>query len=226
MKKILTITLTVFCAVMLCKSQENMKLEFKTEKEKASYALGMQLGNNFQQQGFLTNLNFDYIIAGIKDQVNNQAQIDINETDQILTQFFTELQKVQSSGNIEEGEKFLAENAKRKEVVVTESGLQYEILVEGNGPKPNATSTVKTHYKGTLLDGTVFDSSYDRGEPLSFPLNQVIKAWTEALQLMPVGSKWKLYVPYYLGYGERGAGALIGPYATLIFEVELLDIEK
>ncbi|MDR2084020.1 MAG: FKBP-type peptidyl-prolyl cis-trans isomerase [Bacteroidales bacterium] len=203
-----------------------MKLEFKTEKEKASYALGMQLGNNFQQQGFLTNLNFDYIIAGIKDQVNNQAQIDINETDQILTQFFTELQKVQSSGNIEEGEKFLAENAKRKEVVVTESGLQYEILVEGNGPKPNATSTVKTHYKGTLLDGTVFDSSYDRGEPLSFPLNQVIKAWTEALQLMPVGSKWKLYVPYYLGYGERGAGALIGPYATLIFEVELLDIEK
>lgn len=123
------------------------------------------------------------------------------------------------------GEQFLAENAKRKEVKVTESGLQYEVLVEGKGEKPTATSTVKVHYEGTLIDGTVFDSSYQRGKPIEFPLSGVIKGWTEGLQLMPVGSKYKLYIPYQLAYGERGAGASIPPYAALIFTVELLEIK-
>ncbi|MBQ4018492.1 MAG: FKBP-type peptidyl-prolyl cis-trans isomerase, partial [Paludibacteraceae bacterium] len=124
-----------------------------------------------------------------------------------------------------DGEKFLQENALREEVKVTDSGLQYEVLVQGKGPKPTAESTVKVHYEGTLIDGTVFDSSYQRGEPIEFPLSGVIKGWTEGLQLMPVGSKYKLYIPYELGYGERGAGQSIPPYSALIFTVELLEIK-
>ncbi|MBT6030609.1 MAG: FKBP-type peptidyl-prolyl cis-trans isomerase [Crocinitomicaceae bacterium] len=127
---------------------------------------------------------------------------------------------------LQSGKDFFAENSKRKDVVTLASGLQYEIITEGNGPKPGPTDKVKTHYHGTLLNGTVFDSSVERGTPLSFPVNRVIKGWTEALQLMPVGSKWKLYIPSHLAYGERGAGAKIKPNAALIFEVELIEIEK
>ncbi len=127
---------------------------------------------------------------------------------------------------LQSGKDFFAENSKRKDVVTLASGLQYEIITEGNGPKPGPTDKVKTHYHGTLLNGTVFDSSVERGTPLSFPVNRVIKGWTEALQLMSVGSKWKLYIPSHLAYGERGAGAKIKPNAALIFEVELIDIEK
>ncbi len=212
-----------------CKTQEtveNKKIELTNAKDSASYALGMQIGNNLAQQGLDTRLNIDIILAGIKDMTQNETLIEMNSTDALLQKFFEEIQKEESGDKISEGEKFLAENAKRDGVITLPSGLQYEILVEGNGPKPSATSTVKTHYKGTLLDGRVFDSSYDRGEPTSFPVNRVIAGWTEALQLMPVGSKWKLFIPYNLAYGERGAGQLIGPFETLIFEIELLDIEN
>ena len=123
-----------------------------------------------------------------------------------------------------EGDKFLAENGERAEVTVTESGLQYEVITAGDGETPTAASTVRTHYHGTLIDGTVFDSSYERGQPAEFPVGGVIKGWTEALQMMATGSKWRLYVPYDLAYGEQGAGGVIGPFATLIFDVELLEI--
>lgn len=226
---LISMTIIATFIALSCKTQdkvENKKIELNSEKEKASYALGMQIGNNLAQQGIDNYLELEIIIAGLKDQLSGKAMLEVTETDMILQKFFEEIQKEQSGDKISEGEAFLKENAKRDEVVTLPSGLQYEILVEGDGPIPTATSTVKTHYKGTLLNGTVFDSSYDRGEPTSFPVNRVIAGWTEALQLMPVGSKWKLYIPYNLAYGERGAGQLIGPYETLIFEIELLDIEN
>lgn len=212
-----------------CKSQkdvESKKAELTNPVDSASYAIGMKIGDDFIKQGFDSTMNIDLIVAGIKDQINNETQLKVEEIDMIIQSFFSEMQKAQSGDKISEGEKFLAENGKRPEVTTTESGLQYEVLKKGEGAKPTATSTVKTHYEGKLLDGTIFDSSYQRGEPISFPLNGVIKGWTEGLQLMPVGSKFRFYIPYELAYGERGAGQLIGPYETLIFDVELLEIEK
>ena len=225
---ILTMAAVALFAITPCKAQkkvENKKAVLTTEVEKASYALGSQLGDNFKQQGFESLLNLDFIIAGLRETIEGTSQLDAATANDILNNFFMELQKSQSSGKIEEGKAFLAENGKRAGVTTTASGLQYEIITQGNGPKPDINSTVNTHYRGTLLNGTVFDSSYDRGEPISFPLNGVIRGWTEALQLMPVGSKWKIYLPYDLAYGERGAGQVIGPFETLVFEIELLGIE-
>jgi len=153
-----------------------------------------------------------------------EAKISDNQAQAIINSYFSKKQKKESESMIEKGANFLQENAKREGVTTLPSGLQYEIISEGTGPKPTLEDNVTTHYHGTLIDGTVFDSSVDRGEPASFPVGGVIKGWTEALQLMSVGSKWKLYVPYDLAYGERGARAQIGPYSTLIFEVELISI--
>ena len=193
--------------------------------DKISYAIGLSMGQNLMGSG-VTSLEYADLAAGIKDVLEkNQPQISYQEAQQVLGKFFSELEQKIADQAKAAGEAFLAENAKREGVKVTESGLQYEVLEATIGQKPKATDKVRVHYEGTLIDGTVFDSSYKRGESITFGLNQVIKGWTEGLQLMSIGSKYKLYLPYQLAYGERGAGANIPPYAALIFTVELLGIE-
>ena len=193
--------------------------------DKISYAIGLSVGQNLMGSG-VTSLEYADLAAGIKDVLEkNQPQISYQEAQQVLGKFFSELEAKIAGEAKAAGEAFLAENAKREGVKVTESGLQYEVLEATIGQKPKATDKVRVHYEGTLIDGTVFDSSYKRGESITFGLNQVIKGWTEGLQLMSIGSKYKLYLPYQLAYGERGAGANIPPYAALIFTVELLGIE-
>ena len=193
--------------------------------DKISYAIGLSMGQNLMGSG-VTSLEYADLAAGIKDVLEkNQPQISYQEAQQVLGKFFSELEAKIAGEAKAAGEAFLAENAKREGVKETESGLQYEVLEATIGQKPKATDKVRVHYEGTLIDGTVFDSSYKRGESITFGLNQVIKGWTEGLQLMSIGSKYKLYLPYQLAYGERGAGANIPPYAALIFTVELLGIE-
>ena len=193
--------------------------------DKISYAIGLSMGQNLMGSG-VTSLEYADLAAGIKDVLEkNQPQISYQEAQQVVGKFFSELEAKIAGEAKAAGEAFLAENAKREGVKVTESGLQYEVLEATIGQKPKATDKVRVHYEGTLIDGTVFDSSYKRGESITFGLNQVIKGWTEGLQLMSIGSKYKLYLPYQLAYGERGAGANIPPYAALIFTVELLGIE-
>lgn len=193
--------------------------------DKISYAIGLSMGQNLMGSG-VTSLEYADLAVGIKDVLEkNQPQISYQEAQQVLGKFFSELEQKIAGEAKAAGEAFLAENAKREGVKVTKSGLQYEVLEATIGQKPKATDKVRVHYEGTLIDGTVFDSSYKRGESITFGLNQVIKGWTEGLQLMSIGSKYKLYLPYQLAYGERGAGANIPPYAALIFTVELLGIE-
>lgn len=182
--------------------------------------------------GLETSLNVDDFAAAIRDLfTGKEAQLSAEESRQVLDRFFTEMEQLQQAEAEQkgkaaksEGEAFLAANAKREGVFCTRSGLQYEILNEGNGPRPTAADTVRCHYEGTLIDGTVFDSSYRRNQPAEFGLRQVIAGWTEGVQMMKVGAKYKFYIPYQLGYGEHGAGNSIPPYAALIFTVELLAI--
>ncbi|MBQ3717677.1 MAG: FKBP-type peptidyl-prolyl cis-trans isomerase [Paludibacteraceae bacterium] len=193
--------------------------------DKISYALGLSMGQNLMGSG-VESLNYQDLAQGIEDVLTKQQpKITYQEAQQVLNSFFQELEAKVAGAAKADGEKFLAENAKREGVKVTASGLQYEILEPSLGQKPKATDTVRVHYEGTLIDGTVFDSSYRRGESITFPLNGVIKGWTEGLQLMSIGSKYKFFIPYQLAYGERGAGQSIPPYAALIFTVELLGIE-
>ncbi|MDD2474609.1 MAG: FKBP-type peptidyl-prolyl cis-trans isomerase [Dysgonamonadaceae bacterium] len=190
-----------------------------------SYSLGMSMATQLMQSN-LENLDVDAFVKAFTEIMNNQkTSMSMEEAAQHIQAYFSAKQNEMLEINKQEGELFLAENKKKENVVALPSGLQYEVLNEGDGVIPTATDTVKCHYHGTLIDGTVFDSSVERGQPATFGVTQVIKGWVEALQLMSVGSKWKLYVPSNLAYGEQGAGNDIEPNAALIFEVELLGIE-
>ncbi len=204
-----------------------MSDKFTTNADKASYGIGLQMGEQLKANPF-EGLNLNSVFEGMKDAYTGESfQVEIPEIQAAFEEINAEIQKrreEEAKVLAAEGEAFLAENAKRAEVTVTESGLQFEVIEQGEGEKPTADSTVRTHYHGTLINGTTFDSSYERGQPAEFPVGGVIKGWTEALQMMPAGSKWRLYIPHDLAYGERGAGAAIAPYSTLIFDIELLDI--
>lgn len=194
--------------------------------DKVSYALGLSLGNNLLSSG-ISELNIEKLTKGIKDVLEqNKPEISFEEAQEIINDYFQKLQSSVGEKALQEGKDFLAENAKRETVITLPSGLQYEIITKGNGAVPKASDKVKVHYHGTLISGQVFDSSVRRGEPATFGVTQVIQGWVEALQLMPVGSKWKLFIPSNLAYGSQGAGQSIGPNTSLIFEVELLDIVK
>ena len=219
------IIISSLLAVVACKTEAPKEVKLENELDSVSYSLGVNIGENINKQ--FEEYSLDNFIAGMKGVLNNEEEPKISgeQATAIIQGYFTKKQGQESESMIEEGKKFLQANASKKGVTVLESGLQYEVLAQGDGINmPKLEDNVTTHYHGTLMDGTVFDSSVDRGEPASFPVNGVIKGWTEALQLMSVGSKWKLYVPYDLAYGERGAGPQIGPYSTLVFEVELISI--
>jgi FKBP-type peptidyl-prolyl cis-trans isomerase FklB len=219
------IILSSLILFIACKTEKtNKTANLITELDSVSYSLGVNIGENIKTQ--FEDINLDNFEAGIKDVLEKdvEAKISDNQAQAIIQSYFSKKQQKQSESVIEDGINFLRENGKREGVTTLASGLQYEVINDGTGPKPSIEDNVTTHYHGTLIDGTVFDSSVDRGEPASFPVGGVIKGWTEALQLMTVGSKWKLYVPYDLAYGERGAGPQIGPYSTLIFDVELISI--
>lgn len=229
MKKLIVMALVLFMCSGTTMAQR--KVTPKTKKEKISYSIGVSLGRQFKMQG--VEIDQAAFMQGIKDMLSNSnlalSEKDIEAT---MTAFQQEMinkaqakQKAVGDKNIKEGETFLAENKTKEGVIILPSGLQYKILKAGDGPKPTLDQTVKCHYRGTLIDGTEFDSSYKRGEPTEFPVKGVIKGWTEALQLMSVGSKWQLFIPSDLAYGSNGAGGQIGPNATLIFEIELVSIK-
>lgn len=189
-----------------------------------SYALGLSMATNFLNSG-INNLDIESFTKGISDIFNKkEPSMSQDEAKQIINAYFAKLQQEAGEKDKKAGAEFLKANKEKEGIFVTESGLQYEILTAGDGAKPKATDTVRCHYEGKLINGTVFDSSFKRNQPADFPVNQVIPGWVEALQLMSVGSKWRLYVPSELAYGEYGAGEQIGPNATLIFDVELLEI--
>lgn len=198
----------------------------KNQMDSLSAAIGVSFANSLSSQG-INHINHDILTKTINTALKgDKAAFAPDEANMFIQTYFQKMMEEKGAVVRMEGEKFLEENKKKEGVVTTESGLQYQIIKTGEGPKPTATDKVKTHYHGTLTNGTIFDSSVDRGEPVEFPINGVIKGWTEALQLMPVGSKWKLFIPYQLAYGERAAGPQIPGYSALVFEVELLEIVK
>ena len=233
MKKISVLVATAIVAMGITSCGDSHKsASLKTAADSVSYAIGISTGAGYKEN--LKTLpgdpaNVDYLIAGFIQAIKGDSsamKMTPQAAQAYVQTYFMEASARDAKKTKEEGEKFLAENKSKKDVFTTESGLQYQVVTEGTGDKPTATDKVKVHYTGTLLDGTKFDSSVDRGEPMEFPVNGVIKGWTEVLQLMPVGSKYIVWIPSDLAYGERGAGQDIKPNSTLKFEIELLEIVK
>jgi FKBP-type peptidyl-prolyl cis-trans isomerase len=212
--------------------EKDTDVELKSFAQKLSYMLGQQIGNNIKESP--TEIDVDIFVRGIRDNLKgSKSLLSEEEANEIRQAFSRQIQEsrnqkvaVLSEKNLKDGQAFLAENKQKEGIVTTDSGLQYKVLKQGDGPKPLATDKVTVHYRGALLDGTEFDSSYKRGQPASFQVGGVIRGWTEALQLMNVGSKYQLFIPSDLAYGQRGAGQRIGPNSMLIFDVELLSIEQ
>ncbi|WP_212006328.1 FKBP-type peptidyl-prolyl cis-trans isomerase [Chitinophaga sp. HK235] len=205
-------------------AQTAAKAALKNRMDSVSYGIGVSIAENLKAQG-LSNVNTAVLAKAVQDALTNKSlTLSKEQSEMSISNYLQQLKAEKSAKNREASEKFLAENKAKPGVVTLPSGLQYLILKAGTGAKPTLNDKVKTHYHGTLIDGTVFDSSVERGEPISFPVSGVIKGWTEALQLMPVGSKWRLFIPADLAYGDRGAGPKIGPASALVFDVELLDI--
>ncbi len=219
------------CGLLASTAFGQEKPELTTPKQRVSYSIGANIGSNFKRQSM--EIDVKTLAAGITDALAGKTALTEAEMREVLNTFQQEMQtkmmakeKVDGEANIKKGEEFLAANAKKEGVKTTASGLQYKVIKSGSGATPKATDSVKVHYHGTLTDGKVFDSSVERGEPVSFPVNGVIPGWTEALQLMKEGDKWQLVIPSKLAYGERGAGGDIGPNSVLVFDVELLAVEK
>jgi FKBP-type peptidyl-prolyl cis-trans isomerase FklB len=225
--KNLLIILTIFGALSFSSFAADPAPQLKDMKDKASYSIGMNIGMNFKKQN--VELNPDALLAGIKDAMSgNKPLLTETEAREVMTTWSKELgekQKAMADKNAAEGKKFLEDNKKKEGVKTTASGLQYKVIKEGNGPQPKASDTVTVDYKGTLIDGTEFDSSYKRGQPATFPLNGVIKGWTEGLQLMKTGGKYQFFIPSDLAYGPRAMGPDIAANSTLIFDVELKSVQ-
>ncbi len=210
----------------LAAMKKAQEVNLKDDLQGFSYAYGVSLGNNLKTLG-IDSVSTNAFAAGVKDVMAGVEKLSVNESQIKVQNTIQKIQEEIAKKQSEEGNQFLAENGKRENVITTESGLQYEILKKGDGAIPKPNEKVKVHYTGTLINGKVFDSSVERGEPAVFGVTQVIKGWQEALQLMPVGSKWKVFIPQNLAYGQRGAGGgMIPPYAALVFEMEVLSIEK
>ena len=224
MKKLLMIAL-IFAYTINVNAQKVKDIKMKTSEDSLSYAFGISIANNLETQK-VVYLNPQAIGRSFQDYYNKEAKISVEDANKLIQNYFDKQEADKHKEIVEEGEKFLSENAKKEGVVTLESGLQYKVIKEGTGNIPTSTDKVKVHYEGTLIDGTKFDSSYDRKEPAEFGVTQVIKGWTEALQLMKEGSVWMLYIPSDLAYGSRQTGQHIKPFSTLIFKVELLSIVK
>jgi FKBP-type peptidyl-prolyl cis-trans isomerase FklB len=226
MKLQMVLALSVLFLVSQVNAQENLVL--KNQKEKTSYIIGMDIGNNLKKQSIDVDPNI--LAKGVKDALaGGKPLLTEQEIRETMTAFQKEMmakQEVVAKKNKEQGDAFLAENKKKEGVKTLPSGLQYKVIKAGTGKKPKLSETVIAHYRGTLIDGNEFDSSYKRGQPATFQVSGVIPGWTEALQLMEEGAKWQLFIPSNLAYGERGAGGVIGPNATLVFEIELISIQE
>ena len=227
MNTIKTLTLIQFLLITLysCNGQNTQRNQQMTQQDSVSYSLGHLMAGNLKSMG-VKDLNFDMIAQGIEDALNSNSTISLEEAKQLVNNYMSEIQAKLGEEEINKGNLFLEKNAKESGVETTDSGLQYRHEVLGTGDSPTSTNSVTVHYKGTLLDGTIFDSSYSRGEPVSFPLNGVIAGWTEGLQLMKVGDRYKLIIPPQLGYGERGFPPVIPANSWLVFEVEMVSIQQ